>query len=354
MVPPAGKMDRAKRTRSALFPPPGGPQRAWPRYLWLMARPTARTPALLFGIVALYIFLQSAWWMWLLLSKDRDIFALQQQMLGSGIIPHLPVRLPQHTLLMVLGEGSVFLVLLLLALWITFRTLRHELALARQQRDFLMAASHELRTPIAALKLHLQTLERPGLDQERRNVLAQYARGDVERLHQLTERILLASRLEEKAAPPIWADVDLVLETTALVEAARASYGREHKITLHQPAQLRFRTDASLFRSILVNLLENACKYAPPGSPVVVELEKAERAVRLRVSDAGPGVPSADRQRIFEKFFRGGHEETRKTQGTGLGLFIVRRSVESLGGQVELLPVQPHGSTFALSFPLHS
>jgi signal transduction histidine kinase len=109
-----------------------------------------------------------------------------------------------------------------------------------------------------------------------------------------------------------------------------------------------------LFRSILVNLLENACKYAPPGSPVVVELEKAERAVRLRVSDAGPGVPSADRQRIFEKFFRGGHEETRKTQGTGLGLFIVCRSVEILGGQVELLPVQPHGSTFALSFPLHS
>ena len=118
-----------------------------------MARSAPRTPVLLFGFLALYILLQSAWWMWLLLSKDRDIFALQQQLVSAGILPHFPVRLPKHTLIMVLGEGSVFLLLLLLALWITFRTLKHELSLARQQRDFLMAASHELRTPIAGLKL---------------------------------------------------------------------------------------------------------------------------------------------------------------------------------------------------------
>jgi signal transduction histidine kinase len=319
-----------------------------------MARPAPRTPVLLFVFLSFYILLQSAWWMWLLLSKDRDIFALQQQLISSGIAPHLPVRLPQHMLMMVLGEGSVFLVLLLLALWVTFRTLRHELSLARQQRDFLMAASHELRTPIAALKLHLQTLERPGLGSGPRDLLVRSAGSDVDRLYQLTERILLASRLEEKAVPPLWADVDVARETGAVVEAARLGYGQGHVIVLDQPDELRIRTDPALFRSILVNLLENACKYAPPGTEVRVGLAKTDRAFSMLVSDAGPGVPAADRHRIFEKFFRGGREETRNTKGTGLGLFIVKRLVESLGGQVEYRPLLPHGSTFAASFPLHT
>ena len=312
-----------------------------------MARPAPRTPVLLFVFLSIYILLQSAWWMWLLLSKDRDIFALQQQLLSSGIVPHLPVRLPRHTLMMVLGEGSVFLVLILLALGVTFRTLRHELSLARQQRDFLMAASHELRTPIAGLKLHLQTLERPGLGTERREMLARSARSDVERLHQLTERILLASRLEEEAVPPMWEEVDVACETKALVDAARLSYGQGHAIELSQPAVLQVRTDAGLFRSVLVNLLENACKYAPGGTTVRVELARTERALTLMISDDGPGVPMADRHRIFDKFFRGGQEETRNTKGTGLGLFIVERSARSLGGTVEYRPVHPHGSTFA-------
>lgn len=316
-----------------------------------MARPTSRTPVLLFGFLALYILLQSAWWMWLLLSKDRDIFALQQQLLTEGVIPHLPVRMPKHTLMMVLGEGLVFLVLVLLALWITFRTLRHELSLARQQRDFLMATSHELRTPIAALKLHLQTLQRPDLGPEQRDTLTLSARNDVERLHLLTERILLASRLEEHAVAPSLDELDLSTETSAVIEEARATYGRKHVIEARIPPSLLLRTNTTAFRSVLGNLLENACKYAPPGSTVHVELTTSGSTVLLHVRDAGPGIGPVDRLRIYEKFFRGGNEETRDTTGTGLGLFIVKRSMEDLGGRVEYQPVDPHGSTFTASFP---
>ena len=316
-----------------------------------MARPTSRTPVLLFGFLALYILLQSAWWMWLLLSKDQDIFALQQQLVSEGVIPRLPIRLPKHTLMMVLGEGLVFLVLVLLALWITFRTLRHELSLARQQRDFLMATSHELRTPIAALKLHLQTLQRPDLGPERRDMLTISARNDVERLHLLTERILLASRLEEHAVPPNVDDVDLPVETRTVIEEARATYGRKHVIEVGIPPTLMLRTNAMAFRSILGNLLENACKYAPVGSTVFVELTTSGSTVLLHVRDTGPGIGPEDRLRIYEKFFRGGNEETRDATGTGLGLFIVRRLMEDLGGRVEYQPELPHGSTFTASFP---
>ena len=322
-------------------------------YFCPMARPAPRTPVLLFGFLVLYILLQSAWWMWLLLSKDRDIFALQQQLITEGVMPHLPIRLPKHTLMMVVGEGLVFLVLLLLALWITFRTLRHELSLARQQRDFLMATSHELRTPIAALKLHLQTLQRPNLDPAHRDTLARSARSDVERLHGLAEQILLASRLEEHAGSPILVPVDVVKETRELLEEARSSYGRDHRLDVLLPPELTLQTDVIAFRSILGNLLGNACKYAPEGSTVQVELSTADRSVYLQVTDNGPGIPEEDRQRMFGKFYRGGNEATRNVKGTGLGLFIVRRLMEDLGGRVEYRAVLPHGSTFTAIFPQH-
>ena len=320
-------------------------------YFCRMPRAAPRTPILLFGFLVLYIMLQSAWWMWLLLSKDRDIFALQQQLIATGVMPHLPVRLPKHTLMMVVGEGLVFLVLLLLALWITFRTLRHELSLARQQRDFLMATSHELRTPIAALKLHLQTLQRPNLDPAHRDELARSARMDVERLHALAEQILLASRLEEQSMQLQLAPMDLAQETRTILEEARTSYGRDHRVEADLPAKLVLATDVAAYRSILGNLLENACKYSPPGSVVKVDLAPSGRHVYLRVNDQGPGIPEEHRQLIFSKFYRGGNEATRNAKGTGLGLFIVRRLMEDLGGRVEYKPVLPHGSTFTALFP---
>jgi len=322
-------------------------------YFWAMARSTPRTSALLFGFLALYILLQSSWWMWLLLSKDRDVLAMQKELLSVGVVPSLPVRLPQHSLAMVLGEGLVFLILIVLGLWITYRTLRHELTLARQQRDFLLATSHELRTPIAAIKLHLQTLQRPDLDEERRELLSHSARNDVDRLQVLTEKILLASRLEENILPTGMEEVDIARETALLLAEARNSYAREHSVTAKLPGPLALRTDPVLFRSILENLLENACKYSPKGSEVNVELSSAAGSIRLCVQDHGPGIALEDRQRIFEKFVRGGNEETRDTKGTGLGLFIVRRVMETLGGRVEYRPEVPHGSTFTALFPLH-
>lgn len=316
-----------------------------------MARHTARTPVLLFGFLAVYILLQSAWWMWLLVSKDRDVLALQQQLLSAGILPHLPVRMPKHTLWMVVGEGLVFLVLLLLALWITFRTLRQELSLARQQRDFLMAASHELRTPIAALKLHLQTLQRAGLPDDLRDELAGNARADVERLHGLAEQVLLASRLDEHAGTPQLAEVDAVQLLGKMIGEARATYARGHRLAVRMPEELHLRTDAHYLRTVATNLLENACKYSPQGSEVAFSMERVPQGVRVQVQDQGTGVAEEDLPRIFNKFYRGGNEGTRVAKGTGLGLFIVRRLMEDLGGRIEYRRSSSGGSTFTALFP---
>lgn len=318
-----------------------------------MFRGHARAPLLLFGLVALYIVLQSAWWAWLLLSKEREVLALQEQVLKEGVAPLIPVRSAEATRWMLIGEGGVFVALLLVALWLTFRTVRHELSLARQQRDFLMAASHELRTPIAGLKLHLATLARPEPGTEQREQLLSLCRTETDRLRSLTEKILLATRLDEAHVPLTLQPLDLAEETRSVCTIAQASYAAQHTVVYHAPGRLTVRTDRDAFRSVLGNLLENASKYAPTGTRIQVDLLERDGHCELHVTDEGPGVEPPDRNRIFEKFTRGGSEEVRETKGTGLGLYIVSRLMHALGGRIEHRPRHPHGSIFVASFPLH-
>lgn len=316
-----------------------------------MARSDTRTLLVLFGLVALYILLQSCWWMWLLLKNNERILLLRQQLLDAGITPDPSVHVERHALLMVVGEGSVFLLLVLIALWILFRILRRELALAQQQRNFVMASSHELRTPIAALKLHLQTLQRSGLPADTQQHLIASAQSDLGRLNALAEQVLLAMQLEDRAAPRHVEQVDLALAAHHLITEAQGTYAAHHQVRSVIGDDLTIYTDMVAFRSILANLLENACKYSPKGSEVGVELARSNHLVVLRVSDQGPGIDEADRQRMFNRFFRGGSEATRNTKGTGLGLFIVRRLLQRLGGGIEYRRASPTGSIFIATIP---
>ncbi len=311
------------------------------------------TPLLLFGLVGGYIVLQFTWWAWLLVDKDQWVQALQAQLLTEGLDPVVQVRAPDRTIWMVAGEGGVFLALLLLALWLIFRTVRHELNLARQQRDFLLAASHELRTPIAGLKLHLRTLERPDLGPPQRAELTKHVHTEVERLQGLTEKILLATRLDEPRIPLERISTDVAPLLQSVLVNARSSYGRDRELTLEAPNPAILDTDADAFRSVATNLLENACKYAPGPSPIRVRLLTTDHGWELQVVDQGPGIPKEEVGLVFQKFHRGGSEETRGAKGTGLGLYIVERLMWGLGGRIEYRQRPGGGSIFAASFPQH-
>jgi signal transduction histidine kinase len=316
-----------------------------------MTSAPGRAPLILFGVVAVYIVLQFTWWAWLLLAKDGDVESLQQQLLREGVAPVVAVHAPGSTRWMVLGEGGVFMALVLVALWLTYRSVKQEWALARQQRDFLLAASHELRTPLAGLKLHLQTARRPGIGPEQREGLLDTGLAEIDRLHKLAEKILLATRLEQERPAIRPEEQDPGPLVRAVVERAGATYGAAHHIETSLPAGLRTKVDGEAFRSVVENLVENACKYAQPGTTVQVGMVDMGATVELRVEDRGPGVPPAERSAIFRKFHRAGNEETRSTKGTGLGLFIVQRLVEAHGGRIECLPRPGGGAIFTASFP---
>jgi signal transduction histidine kinase len=312
---------------------------------------THRRTLWLFGVLAAYVLLQFLWWAYLLIEKDNELRALIGQLDALGVRSTLSHGDRSRTLLMVAGEGFVFVTLLLIGLWTIYRSVRHELVLARLQRNFLLAASHELRTPIAGLKLHLQTLQRRQLDAGQQRSLMTMALGDVERLGALSEKILLATRLEEARLPLQRAPLDLTPLLNGLVEQARGSYGRDHRIGLDAPMALPVVSDADAVRTIVGNLLENACKYAPPGTAVTITARRDQAGTVIEVADEGPGVPADERERIFDRFHRGGREETRQTKGTGLGLFIVRRLAEALGDSVTLRNGRTHGAIFAVALP---
>ncbi len=315
-----------------------------------MRQRSHRRTLVLFGILAVYIVLQFIWWAVLLLRKDREVVDLTLQLQALDMGPTTPLD-AERRLRMVVGEGSVLLLLLLGVLFLTFRAIRRDLAFARTQQNFLLAVSHELRTPIAAIKLQLQTLAREGLTPDQREQLRSHALEESDRLAHLTEKVLLATRAEEGA-------LELHLEETDVMELFRDAVGRarqqmakDHMISLSGPDQLHARTDQQALRSIVDNLLENAAKYAPTGTHIEVEVVAGPEGWRLIVSDEGPGIAPDDQQRIFEKFHRGGSEETRRAKGTGLGLYIVQRLARQLGGSVSVRSRSPHGSIFAASFP---
>jgi signal transduction histidine kinase len=316
-----------------------------------MPRPSHGRTLALFGVLAAYVLLQFIWWAYLLVQKDNELQALLGQLDALGVSSTVERERPGNTLLMVAGEGFVFVTLLLLALWLTYRSVRHELLLARLQHNFLLATSHELRTPIAAMKLHLQTIERRRLDDDQRSKLMAAALSDVDRLSSLSEKILLAARLEELRLPLGKEAIDLTGLLRTMAERAQQGYGREHVINASIPDGLKLTGDAEALRTIVGNLLENACKYAGPGTTITLACEQDHHGVLLTVADEGPGIAPEDRARIFDRFYRGGQEETRTAKGTGLGLFIVQRLVNELGGRVEHRPREPHGAIFAVQLP---
>ena len=109
---------------------------------------------------------------------------------------------------------------------------------------------------------------------------------------------------------------------------------------------LELRSDKTGLASVIQNLLENAVKYAPKSSPIILQMSSLGGKLQLRIIDEGPGIPDAEKKAVFEKFYRLGNEETRSATGTGLGLYIVEQVVESQGGKIQLSDNQPSGAIF--------
>lgn len=238
--------------------------------------------------------------------------------------------------------GTIVFSLILVGLSFYMFLLIKEVRLNERQANFVDSVSHELKSPIAALKLYLETLEMRQLNDEQRKRFYRVMDGELERLDHLITQLLEVGRLDaigEQSDPE-----DLHLETMLRLcaQAVSAHHKCDEAQTFHfdlQPSTIHARP--LILETIFRNLLDNAVKYGgePPQVQIVVRVNDRGRVV-TRIIDNGPGVPPELRKQVFGLFFRGGHELQRRQKGTGLGLYIVQTLVRKLKGRITI-----HGRT---------
>ncbi len=322
-------------------------------------------PLFLFYLLVVYVFIQFGWWTYLLVRLNNEISVLEQKVLLANAMPQ-PASISsvdlekQNALLkeklhkqwtMIFGEGSVFLILLMLGILRTRNSFKKEVALSTQQKNFLLSVTHELKSPLASIRLQLETIQKRELPKEKQQEMLIDAIEDTDRLNALVENILVASRIDNHSYSFNSENGNLSDEVSALTEKAAHGFARHHKIEKEIAENINVSFDKIGFHSVFINLLENAVKYSKQGSVVRVILKKENGVINLSVIDQGPGISEIEREKVFGRFYRVGNEETRTTKGTGLGLYIVRSLVETHGWTIRITDNMGGGSKFIIVIP---
>lgn len=314
-----------------------------------------------------YLLLGFLWWTILLFTTNRDAARAKMELAEIGMAAEGRIESPidfytsttyqelreeyQRQEWMIIGESLILILSVLGGIYIVYLGYSREIQNNHQQRNFLLSITHELKSPIAGIRLILETINRRSLPDHIRQQLSQNGIQETDRLTGLVEDLLLSAKLESsyQLNRELLHLGEMIDDT---LERIRNKYPKthfEHQIVDDLPF---VEGDAAGINSILTNLIENAAKYSPEGASVSVELNLNPAGdLVLVISDTGIGIPDREKKRVFEKFYRVGSEDTRQTKGTGLGLFIVRELVKRHNGNIRLSDNSPRGSRFEVILP---
>lgn len=285
-----------------------------------------RRPLIIFYCLVVYMTLQLVWWGSLLLAARPN---------SKG---------------MIVGEAAVFLFIVMVGAYYMHKTLSKERKLQQQQKNFLLSVTHELKSPLASIKLYLQTILKRDLDREKQKGFITNSLKDIERLDDLVENMLLASQIESNSysfPKEEFNFSDLVKQVAERLQVHTCS---SQIIMPEVEKGIKLKGDKFALTSMVTNLIENAVKYSPPCAEVNVRLFRKNGEVHFITADSGIGISDLEKTRIFEKFYRVGSEDTRKTKGTGLGLFIVKQVLEKHQATIKVKNNQPSGTVFEVIF----
>ncbi len=293
-----------------------------------------RQPTIFFYLLGAYVVLQFSWWAYHIIQLTQEV--------------GYPAAAVSKRIGMIIGEGLVFFLILIFGLWRIMKSIKKEHELAKRQHNFLLSVTHELKTPLASTKLYLQTLLKRNFEAEKRDELLQKALLENLRLEEIVDAILISARIENRTFEIHKEKISLSNEIEKIVKQYVLKYNKDFfELKLKD---IEIETDIFMFKTIVINLIENAIKYAGTEKKIKIELIKIEERNLLRIFDFGPGISKENREIIFQKFVRLENEETRSKKGTGLGLFIVKEFTNLIGGEIEYKENVPNGAVFELTF----
>lgn len=251
-------------------------------------------------------------------------------------------------------EGFVMTLLLFWGIIWIYRSLQSRIRLRRQQSNFLLSITHELKTPLASIKLYLETIKKRKLDPVQTETIINNSLQDVERLHELVENLLLAAQLDNHKYEPVIKEInlsDLVNETIEKFAIPRRIH---HNIIKNIEKDIFIMADQNALIMVLNNLLSNATKYSPENSTIEILLRNNTEHILLSVSNEGSSISEEDKKNLFTQFYRAGDENIRRSKGTGLGLFIVKNLLNLHKANISIRDKHPQGTIFDISFQKHA
>src|SRR5450755_346561 len=307
-------------------------------------------------LLLIYILAALIWWYIALNLQNNQMVAYRLGMVTrddpSFIVKVEKIRSDHNRLSAAYkSEGLAFLLVIVAGAVFLRSVIMRQIRIQRQQKNFMMAITHELKTPISIARLNMETLQKHALDETKKEKILKSSLQEINRLNTLTGNILVSAQLEDGSYP-------FHKEELNFSQVVSDSYQEFVNRFPNRPwkkdwsAGLFVSGDPLLMQILVNNLIENAVKYSPPASLVCVILKKDSSQGILEIRDEGVGIPKKERKRIFQKFYRVGNEDTRIAQGTGLGLYLCRRIAEDHKMRILVEDNQPKGAIFKVRFNL--
>ncbi len=287
-----------------------------------------KRPFIIFYALIIYAIAELIWWGYMLVHLQPNRFG------------------------MIMGEGSVFVVVFLVGAFNLHRSINKERKLQEQKRNFLLSVTHELKSPLASIKLYLETIQKRKLEHAQIMDFAGKCLLDVDRLNDMVENMLLASKIDNQSYtfPKEQFNFSVLVDSVVNRLQINKCDFNQQLINAEIEPKVEITGDKFALTSVVTNLIENAVKYSAPCAEVNVRLFRKDGQVFLMVADQGIGIADNEKSRIFEKFYRVGSEDTRNTKGTGLGLYIVKHVLEKHQASIRVKDNIPEGSVFEIVF----
>ena len=246
-----------------------------------------------------------------------------------------------------LGEGVTFFLLIIAGAIFVFRAVRRELRISRQQQNFMIAITHELKTPISVAKLNLETMQKRKLDETQQQRLIQTTLEETNRLNALCNNMLLSSQMEAGGYRITNEETNISELIGNCVQDFIRRYPHQ-KIETSITPDIFISGDRLLLQMLANNLLDNAIKYGTKELPVTVLLSEENKKIFFSVKDQGKGIAAAEKEKVFSKFYRVGNAATKAAKGTGLGLYLCKKIAEQHNANISMTDNAPSGAIFTV------
>lgn len=308
-----------------------------------------------YWFMLIYIVAGFAWWFISLEQQNKQMYQFRYAELKRDE-PYFVEKVEalqdarRRKTLQYIGEGGTFFLVILIGAFFVYRAARRALRLSQQQQNFMMAVTHELKTPIAVVRLNLETLLRRQLELAQQKRLLNNTLEEANRLNTLTNNILTVSQLETGAYHLNMQELNISELGENCVHAFQKRFS--HRIVeTHIEEDIFVKGEYQLLEMLLNNLLDNARKYSAEKTLISFSITQSERNVHIEVADEGNGIPDTEKKNIFNKFYRVGNEDTRSSKGTGLGLYLCNKIVEDHKGRIFIKDNEPIGAIFVVLIP---